>query len=191
MIKPIKQACEFNPVIKDYKMAGGIENLTDLIDDEGDGTEFFERNYITEGMAQLFKEGMLRLAGKTDQAVFELSQAMGGGKTHMMIALGLLAKHSHLRKAILPAELSQRLDFTNARIAAFTGRNTPENYIWGDIASQLGAAEQIKSHWVNGPKEVDQNTWKQIIGDQPTLIMLDELPNYCVVITNLSCSHKK
>jgi hypothetical protein len=132
MIKPIKQACEFNPVIKDYKMAGGIENLTDLIDDEGDGTEFFERNYITEGMAQLFKEGMLRLAGKTDQAVFELSQAMGGGKTHMMIALGLLAKHSHLRKAILPAELSQRLDFTNARIAAFTGSVAFELLIGND-----------------------------------------------------------
>jgi hypothetical protein len=39
----------------------------------------------------------------------------------MMIVLGLLAKHIHLRNAILPAELSQRLDFANARIAAFTG----------------------------------------------------------------------
>jgi hypothetical protein len=37
-------------------------------------------------MEQLFREGMLRLSGKSDQAVFELTQAMGGGKTHMMRA---------------------------------------------------------------------------------------------------------
>jgi len=95
MIKTVKQACEFNPIITDYRMAQGIENLADLIADEGDGREFFKRNFVTQGMEQLFREGMLRLSGKSDQAVFELSQAMGGGKTHMMTALGLLARHQH------------------------------------------------------------------------------------------------
>ena len=85
MIKTVKQACTFNPAIRDYRMAEGIEHLADLIADHGDGREFFARNYVTHGMEQLFKEGMLRLSGKSDQAVFELTQAMGGGKTHMMI----------------------------------------------------------------------------------------------------------
>ncbi len=58
---------------------------------------------VTHGMSQLFREGMLRLCGKSDQAVFELTQAMGGGKTHMMIALGLLARHPELRNEVLPA----------------------------------------------------------------------------------------
>ncbi|MGR7919553.1 anti-phage-associated DUF499 domain-containing protein [Zobellella denitrificans] len=178
MIKTVKQACRFNPVIQDYRMSQGIENLADLINDAGDGKDFFSRNYVTHGMEQLFREGMLRLSGKSDQAVFELTQAMGGGKTHMMIALGLLAKHAHLRPEILPAELNERLDFGNARIAAFNGRNNPDNYIWGDIATQLGESEKIKEHWVNGPKAVDQNKWKEIIGDTPTLIMIDELPPY-------------
>ena len=110
-------------------MSQGIENLADLINDAGDGKEFFSRNYVTHGMKQLFREGMLRLSGKSDQAVFELTQAMGGGKTHMMIALGLLAKHAHLRPAVLPADLNVRLDFGNARIAAFNGRNSPDNYL--------------------------------------------------------------
>lgn len=178
MLQTVKQACKFNPVISDYRMSQGVENLSDLITDEDDGREFFSRNFVTKGMEQLFKEGMLRLSGKSDQAVFELTQAMGGGKTHMMIALGLLAKHPHIRPEVLPEELNNRLNFGNARIAAFNGRNTPDNYIWGDIATQLGAAEAIKEHWVNGPKAVDQKKWMDIIGDIPTLIMIDELPPY-------------
>ncbi|WP_435257269.1 anti-phage-associated DUF499 domain-containing protein [Thioclava sp. FR2] len=178
MIKTVKQACVFNPIINDYRMAEGIENLADLIADKGDGREFFARNFITQGMEQLFKEGMLRLSGKSDQAVFELTQAMGGGKTHMMVALGLLARYPQLRPDVLPADLNSRVDFGSARIAAFNGRNSPDNYIWGEIASQLGAAEAIKPFWVNGPRTVDQRKWKEIIGDTPTLILLDELPPY-------------
>lgn len=159
-------------------MSQGIENLSDLITDEGDGSEFFSRNFVTHGMEQLFKEGLKRLSGKSDQAVFELTQAMGGGKTHMMVALGLLAKHPHLRPEVLPADLTSILGFGEARIAAFNGRNNPDSYVWGAIAEQLGKAEEIKSHWINGPKAVDQAKWKEIIGDTPTLILLDELPPY-------------
>ncbi|HEJ5604179.1 TPA: DUF499 domain-containing protein [Pseudomonas aeruginosa] len=178
MIKTVRQACRFNPIIRDYRMSQGIENLAELINDEGDGREFFSRNYVTHGMEQLFREGLLRLAGRSDQAVFELTQAMGGGKTHMMIALGLLARHPHLRPEVLPEDLIARVKFDQARIAAFNGRNYPDNYIWGEIASQLGAEEAIKPYWVNGPKAVDQRKWKEIIGDKPTLILLDELPPY-------------
>lgn len=178
MIKTVKQACRFNPIIQDYRMSQGIENLADLINDAGDGREFFARSFVTHGMEQLFREGMLRLSSKSDQAVFELTQAMGGGKTHMMIALGLLARHPHLHNEVLPSELVGRIGFSHARIAAFNGRNNPENFIWGDIATQLGESEAIKPYWVNGPKAVDQKAWKEIIGDQPTLIMLDELPPY-------------
>lgn len=178
MIKTVKQACRFNPVIRDYRMAQGIENLAALIQDEGDGREFFSRNFVTHGMDQLFREGLLRLSGKSDQAVFELTQAMGGGKTHMMIALGLLARHPHLRNDVLSPDLASRIEFGQARIAAFNGRNNPDNYLWGEIATQLNAAEAIKPYWANGPKAVDQRVWKEIIGDKPTLILLDELPPY-------------
>ena len=178
MIRTIKQACKFNPLIRDYRMSSGVENLSELISDEGDGREFFARNYVTHGMEQLFREGLLRLSGKSDQAVFELTQAMGGGKTHMMIALGLLARHDHLRAENLPADLADRVEFGNARIAAFNGRNNPDRFIWGEIATQLGEEEAIKPFWANGPKPVDQEKWKEIIGDQPTLILLDELPPY-------------
>jgi len=165
-------------MVHDYRMSEAIENLTDLISDEGDGSEVFARNYVTQGMDTLFREGLLRLAGRSDQAVFELAQAMGGGKTHLMVALGLLAKHPHLRSPVLPADLADRLDFGSARIAAFNGRNDPEHYIWGEIGEQLGRADLVRPHWIDGPRSIDEKKWLEIIGDEPTLILLDELPPY-------------
>jgi hypothetical protein len=47
MIKTVKQACRFNPIIHDYRMSEGIENLADLIAEKGDGREFFSRNFVT------------------------------------------------------------------------------------------------------------------------------------------------
>jgi len=181
MLKTIKQACTFSDIVHEYQMSEAIENLSELVTDEGDGRLFFSRNHVTNGMGQLFREGMLRLSGQSSQAVFELSQAMGGGKTHMMVALGLLARHEHLRPEVLYEELAKRVDFGEARIAAFNGRNFPDHYLWGEIGEQLGDAEAIREYWANGPKQVDQAAWKRIIGDKPTLILLDELPPYLQV----------
>jgi hypothetical protein len=103
---------------------------------------------------------------------------MGGGKTHLMVALGLLAKHPHLRSPVLAADLAERLDFGPARIAAFNGRNDPVHYIWGEIGEQLGKADLVRSYWIDGPRSIDEKKWLQIIGDEPTLILLDELPPY-------------
>lgn len=178
MLKTVKQACEFDPQVMDYQMSQGVEHLSDLITGAGDGTEFFKRNYVTQGMEQLFNEGLLRLSGKSDQAVFELSQAMGGGKTHLMIALGLMAKHDHLRSTYLPESLESQVDIPSVKVAAFNGRNNPDHYVWGEIATQIGKAAEIRDYWANGPRAVDEDAWLKLIGDEPTLIMLDELPPY-------------
>ncbi len=79
---------------------------------------------------------------------------------------------------MLPAELAERLDFGPARIAAFNGRNDPDHYIWGEIAEQLGQADLVRPYWIDGPRGVDEKKWMEIIGDEPTLILLDELPPY-------------
>lgn len=165
-------------MVNDYRMSEAIENISELIRDEGDGREFFARNHVTQGMGALFREGLLRLSCKSDQVAFELAQAMGGGKTHLMVALGLLAKHPHLRPEVLPTELAERIDFGTARIAAFNGRNDPEHYIWGEICEQLGVGELARPYWIDGPRGIDENKWLEILGGGPTLILLDELPPY-------------
>jgi predicted AAA+ superfamily ATPase len=42
-------------------------------------------------MSTLLEQGFLRLEGNSTQGVFKLKQAMGGGKTHNLLTLGLLA----------------------------------------------------------------------------------------------------
>ncbi|MCG6868407.1 MAG: AAA family ATPase, partial [Gammaproteobacteria bacterium] len=178
MLGTVRDVCKIHPMVHDYRMTEAIENLSDLINEEGSGEEFFARNYVTQGMDALFREALLRLSGQSDQAAFELAQAMGGGKTHLMVALGLLARHPELRPSVLPADLTERLGFDHARIAAFNGRNDPDHYIWGEIGEQLDQAELIRPHWIDGPRGVDEQKWIEIIGDEPTLILLDELPPY-------------
>ncbi len=76
-------------------------------------------------------------------SVFLLSQAMGGGKTHSMIALGLLARDSELRKRVL-GEKDVAPSLGRCRVVGFNGRNTDvSGGIWGSIAEQLGKAEQF------------------------------------------------
>lgn len=177
MLKTVRDACELHEMVWSYSITDQIENLRDLIQNESDGREFFAKNYVTNGMDELFREGLKRLSGQSDQAVFELAQAMGGGKTHLMIALGLLAKNRETRKEVLP-ELAARFGDFSSRVVAFTGRLNPDHYFWGEIAEQLGHDEMFKKFHVGGAKAPDLLDWKNLIGDEPTLILLDELPPY-------------
>ncbi|KKI99571.1 anti-phage-associated DUF499 domain-containing protein [Prochlorothrix hollandica] len=178
MLKTVKDACKVRSSTLDYQVAGGVESLVQMIDASDQGRAFFEKSYLTNGMEELLREGLLRLSGQTDQALFELSQAMGGGKTHLMCALGLLAKYPPQRSQVLPSDVMARLDDQPARVAVFDGRDSPDHYLWGEIAKQLGAEEQMRQFWQNGPKAPGKEHWKEIIGDLPTLILFDELPPY-------------
>ena len=100
---------------------------------------------VTKGADVLFREGVPRLAGRWDQAAFELARAMGGGNnTHLMMAVSLLAKRSHPRLELPPPEQTERLDFGPARIASFNGRNEPDRYIRGEIVKQMGQTDLIR-----------------------------------------------
>src|SRR5580700_3905041 len=103
MLLTVKDACELHPMALEYSMSEQVENLSDVIAATSASTrDFFDKNFVTKGMETLLNQGLRRLGGKSDQAVFELKQAMGGGKTHSMIALGLLARDAGLRAEIVP-----------------------------------------------------------------------------------------
>src|ERR1035437_10191744 len=139
MLLAVKDACQLHPMALDYAMSDQIENLSDVIErTTADAKEFFDKNYVTKGMELLLSQGLKRLAGKTEQAVFELKQAMGGGKTHSMVALGLLARDAELRAAVVP-ELAREAPFASAKLVALNGRMVfEETFLWGEIAIQLG-----------------------------------------------------
>ena len=157
-MKTVRDACQLQPNALAIKLSDQIEQLDDLIATEGDGAAFFEKTHITQGMQDLIGEGTARLAGASTQAIFHLKQAMGGGKTHLLVGFGLLAKHPGLRKTHC-AGMANASTFQSASIAAFNGRNNPDHFFWGEIANQLGKGEQFKAFWTSGPKAPDEKDW--------------------------------
>nr|MDA3832123.1 DUF499 domain-containing protein [Spirochaetales bacterium] len=154
-----------------------IEQLDQIIHDT-DGSEYFGKTFITEGMKILLKRGMARLAGKSNDTIFHLKQAMGGGKTHLMVGFGLLAKDATLRNQKI-GEIPHQGGFSTAKTAAFNGRNNPHTYLWGEIARQLGKASLFKEYWESGAKAPDEGAWLKLFeGNEPVLILLDEMPPY-------------
>src|SRR5205809_5278225 len=177
-MRTVRDACQVQANALSIKLSDQIEQLNELITAEGDGAQFFEKTYITQGMQDLISEGMARLAGVSTQGIFHLKQAMGGGKTHLLVGFGLLARHPELRKTHC-AGVAHASAFSSARIAAFNGRNNPDHFFWGEIATQLGKGEQFKAFWTGGPKAPDEKDWLKLFeGRAPILILLDELPPY-------------
>ena len=179
MLLTVKDACELHPMALDYAMGDQVENLSDVISATPVlAREFFAKNYVTKGMETLLNQGLRRLAGKSGQAVFELKQAMGGGKTHSMIALGLLARDSALRSEVVP-DIAQDATFGDAKVVVINGRDGFEKtFVWGEIANQLGKSAEFSQFWRDGAKAPSKQDWIDLIGDKPTLILLDELPPY-------------
>ena len=100
-MKTLHELCKPRESVFDESKRDDTLDLSNLSDNSIDGKEFFKETYITEGMELLFDTTFKRFEGKAGSGLVKLTQAMGGGKTHNMIALGLLAKDKKLRKTVL------------------------------------------------------------------------------------------
>ena len=78
-MRTVRDACQLHENALRIKLSDQIEQLDELIKAEGDGEAYFQKTFITQGMADLVSEGIARLAGASSQAIFHLKQAMGGG----------------------------------------------------------------------------------------------------------------
>ncbi|MGI3899887.1 MAG: anti-phage-associated DUF499 domain-containing protein [Janthinobacterium lividum] len=179
MLQTVRDACQFDPQAINYALSDQVEALEDLVGHDTDKARaFFDKTYVTGGMQTLLRQGLQRLAGKSGQAVFELKQAMGGGKTHSMLALGYLAANPGL-SSLVPASISEGFSPTKARVVAISGRSVPRDlFLWGEIASQIGRKEAFAEFFRNGAVAPNEKDWIALLGDEPTLILLDELPPY-------------
>ncbi len=122
-------------------------------------------------MKTLLEKTFSRLDGSRDQAsTFLLTQAMGGGKTHNMIALGLLAENTDLRKQLL-GEQGPGKTLGKVRVVGFNGRQSDAPLgIWGAIAEQLGKKEQFNNYYapLAAPGET---AWINLLQGEPTIWM--------------------
>ena len=175
-----RQACTPRAGVFDASRRDTVLDLGDLIGGRIDAGEFFAENYVTEGMRTLLTEGFRRLEGKSAQGVFKLTQAMGGGKTHNLLALGLLARHPEYREPVMGGFHTPDAGLGPVRVVAFSGRESDAPFgIWGAIAEQLGRKERFNDYYapLSAP---GQSAWVNLLQGDPLIIMLDELPPYFV-----------
>jgi hypothetical protein len=176
-MKTLFEACKPRESVFDETKRDDTLDLSNLLDGSIDGKHFFEETFITEGMELLFDTAFKRFEGKASGGLIKLTQAMGGGKTHNMVALGVLAKNKEIRKSILNGKYAF-MD-SDIRVVAYTGRESYLEFgIWGEIAQQLGKKELFNSFY-SPLMAPGQSAWINLLkSDTPTLILLDELPPY-------------
>jgi len=178
MMLNLKQACTPRPVIFDPQKRDTVLDLNDLVSGRIAPEAFFAENYVTEGMRELLRQAFRRLEGQSDQGVFRLRQAMGGGKTHNLLALGLLAKHPEFRQPVMGAFYDPDPSLGPVKVIAFSGRESDVPFgIWGSLAEQLGKRELFSDLYAP-LRAPGQTAWERLLAGERLLILLDELPAY-------------
>lgn len=175
-MKPLSALLQPRQSVFDKSRRDVVLDITDLTERKIDPTAFFAENFITQGMRDLYQAVFKRLEGRTDDGVFKLTQTMGGGKTHNMIAVGLLAKHPEFRQTVM-GKVYETTFKEEAKVIGFTGRENPKYGIWGHIAEQLGKRDLFKEYY--DPLEAPgQSAWINLLKGEKVVILLDELPPY-------------
>lgn len=176
-VKTLFDICKPRDSVFDVTKRDDVLDLTNLIENKINPSEFFEENFLTDGMKVLFDVAFKRFHRQGATGVVKLTQAMGGGKTHNMIALGLLAQYPEIREKIMGNKYKNSY-LGKVKVVAFTGRESDAPYgIWGAIAEQLGKKEMFKDYY--SPLQAPgQTAWINLLRGEPLLILLDEIPPY-------------
>jgi hypothetical protein len=176
-MKTLHDLCVPRASVFDMARLDTVYNLDDLLHIKPN--EFFSENFVTEGMRILLTEAFNRLEGKTSSAsgTFLLSQSMGGGKTHNLIALGLLAKYPEYRKKVMSSFYTPG-SLGTINVVSFSGRNTNTPFgLWGEISEQLNK-KTVFNEYYSPLKPPSPDKWVELLRGEPILILLDELPAY-------------
>lgn len=174
-MKHISELCKPRANVFEDTTRDDVLNLSDLVEGKIDPNRFFDENFTTKGMELLFQTAFSRFQGKSSTGVIKLTQAMGGGKTHNMLALALLAKNPEWRRKLIGKRFD---DIGEVAVIAFSGRESDAEFgIWGSLAEQLGKKEFFSSLYspLRAPGE---SAWINLLKGQKILILFDELPPY-------------
>jgi len=193
-------------------LSGGVSesdyaaNLTAVLSgragpDYTDPTLFFSNTFPTVGICELLKNVCRRLSGSAEalSATFRLDTSFGGGKTHGLIALVHAARSGRQVPGIAEFVDPTFLPHQEVRIAAFDGENAdPANgrrmvdgiraYTpWGEIAAQLAGKQgyELVRRSDEGRVAPGADTIAELFGNQPVLIVLDELGEYLRKVRHL------
>lgn len=163
----------------------------------GDPRRFFENTYATAGLQTLLREVLGRLTGASpsNNPIIRLETSFGGGKTHNLIAL------YHAVGGQVPTDLLRRFvgnDWVPPKqgdidVAGVVGSDLDPSSgvlheadglrtytLWGELAYQLGGSAGYELARQSDENKAAPGTglFQELIGDRPTLIMIDEIARH-------------
>ena len=152
---------------------------------------FFDNTYPTEGLKLLLDEGLGRLTGfnPASNAIIRLETAFGGGKTHNLIALYHAARGYQPDDSLVDTALVQTpgsikvVGVVGSDLEPSTGlahKGFKTYTLWGEIVAQLTDDQNPTLVEQSEQDKVAPGTglWEELIGDEPMLIMLDEIARH-------------
>jgi len=152
---------------------------------------FFDNTYPTEGLKLLLDGALGRLTGlkPASNAIIRLETSFGGGKTHNLIALYHAARGHRpdsalVDPALIPTPGSIKVvGIVGSDLEPSTGlaHNGFRTYtLWGEIVAQLTDDQNPALVEQSELNKVAPGTglWEELVGDKPTLIMLDEIARH-------------
>jgi hypothetical protein len=172
----LKNVATPRPSVFDKARRDVVLDVTDLTENNIDPENFFSENFITKGMGLLYQSVFKRLEGNSDDGIFYLTQSMGGGKTHNLITIGLLALYPELREKVMSTIYKTTLT-EPVKIIGISGRENYKYGLWGYIAEQLGKKDFFNEYY-NPLAAPGQSAWFNLLKDEKVLILFDELPPY-------------
>ena len=152
---------------------------------------FFDNTYPTEGLKILLEEALGRLtsAKPGNNAIIRLETAFGGGKTHNLIGLyhaagGYKPGSVFVDDSLIPAlGAVQTVGIVGSDLQPSDGLDHGDatTYtLWGELAYQLGGVKGYADAEAGDRNRSAPGTGllETLIGDEPTLIMLDEVARH-------------
>jgi hypothetical protein len=164
----------------------------------GDPGQFFAITHPTRGLRDLLSRIFGRLSAAAvegaEQGMCRYETSFGGGKTHGLMALYHLARGARPRN--LGEFVDARLLPASCQVAAVVGDTLdPVNgldtggirsfTLWGELAAQLGADAYEKIRRSDEERTAPgKETLAALLGDTPTLIIIDELAGHLRQLTS-------
>jgi hypothetical protein len=187
-LKDVWEVCELEDDIKygRLELVRFAVELYDVLEGKADKIYtdphlFLSHTYLSGNMRYLLREALRRLSGGGGQPVFVLDTEFGGGKTHTILLLYHVFKRRDVgTKFIQEAGLTKEtevIEVPKCRVLAIDCKKISRNTLWGEIAQGLGRYDVFEEEDRNIKPVKDIGKLRTLL-EEPTLILLDELPHH-------------
>ena len=193
-LTPLLTACPPRPMqqASDQYAADLIRGLDDELATAASAADFLQATYLTRAAADFLRMATDRIARGRDSAspsVYQLYSRYGGGKTHSLLLLAAAAKYPDLPywtdEADCPTTAAQIVAFDGEKHnvvngAALDDAGNRAQSLAGYLLYQLGGPAALHEFGAGDALLTDPGaaTFQRLIGDQPIIIIIDELVHY-------------